>query len=230
MIIPDKNLFIVTSSVKPAIGAFTDDQRFQQTIDSLGSIREKVPDAIIVTSDVSIRPLSPLERTAIAEKSNFFIDMSQEPNTLELSQMGAKSHAENMLLYHTIMTLKAAPETSKMMNSIKRIFKYSGRTILEDSFDIKEYDNMFGKFVFKKRIPTWMNPPKVSDLFITRLFSFCPSLIDTYIQVIGKNLPLLNEMDTEHAHFANIPDKHLVEFDKIHCWGWLAGNGQIEHY
>ena len=36
--------------------------------------------------------------------------------------------------------------------------------------------------------------------------------------------------DTEHAHFANIPKEYLVEFDKVHCWGWLAGNGQIEHY
>lgn len=230
MIIPDKNLFIVTSAVKPTIGAFSDDQRFQQTIGSLRSIRKMVPDAIIVTADVSVRQLSELEKTAIAEKSDFFLDMSQEQDTLRLSKLGLKSPAENLLLYHTLQTLKHSPETSKMMYSVKRIFKYSARTILEDSFDIHEYDNLFGKFVFKKSIPTWMSPPKIPNLFITRLFSFCPSLIDTYIQVISKNLPLLGQVDTEHAHFANIPKEHLVEFDRIHCWGWLAGNGQIEHY
>ena len=230
MIIPDKNLFIVTSSLKPAIGVYTDDQRFHQTIESLKSIRKVVPDAIIVLSDVSVRPLSDLEKTAIAEKSNFFIDMSSEPQTLELSKMGAKSHAENFLMFHTIQTLRSAPETSKMMNSVKRIFKFSGRTILEDTFDIGEYDDLFGKFVFKNRIKSWMNSPKVSDLLITRLFSFCPSLIETYLHVVAKNLPLLNEMDTEHAHFLNVPKQHLVEFKKIHCWGWLSGNGQIEHY
>jgi len=37
-------------------------------------------------------------------------------------------------------------------------------------------------------------------------------------------------MDFEHAHFVNIPKEHLVEFDKIHCSGWLAGNGQVEKY
>jgi hypothetical protein len=142
-----------------------------------------------------------------------------------------KSQAENVLMFHTLSTLKNSPQTSKLMNSVKRIFKFSGRSVLEDSFDIKEYDNMFGKFVFKTRIPTWMQQDQVSHLFITRLFSMCPSLIDTYLGVIQNNLRLVDAgYDTEHAHFANIPKQHLVEFDKIHCWGWLAGNGQVEHY
>lgn len=231
MIIPDKNLFIVTSALKPIDGPFTDGERFQQTVDGLRSIRKVLPDAIIVTSDVSVRPLTDLERTAIAEKSNYFIDMSQDKNVLELSNRRMKSLAENVLLYNTIQTLKHNPQTSKMMNSVKRIFKFSGRSILKDEFNINEYDDLFGKFVFKKRIPTWMNPPVVSDLLITRLYSFCPSLIDTYLNVIGQNIPLVQQgLDTEHAHFANIPKQHLVEFDEIHCFGWLSGNGKIEHY
>jgi hypothetical protein len=59
----------------------------------------------------------------------------------------------------------------------------------------------------------------------------CPSLIDTYLGVIEKNIPLVNAgYDTEHAHYANIPKEHLVEFDRLHCLGWIAGNGQIERY
>jgi hypothetical protein len=117
---------------------------------------------------------------------------------------------------------------NNLLKDVKRIFKFSARSELEDTFDIKEYDNLFGKYVFKKAIPSWMN--STDSLFITRLFSFCPSLVDDYLQVIQKNMPLLNRMDTEHAHWVNIPNQHLVEFGKIHCWGWLAGNGQIEHY
>jgi hypothetical protein len=231
MIIPDKNLFIVTSALKPIMGSYSDEERFQQTVDTLKSIRNNVPDAIIVVSDVSVRPLTELERVAIAEKSNFFIDMSTEENTMKLSQHGQKSLAESILLFNTLQTLRQNTETSKMMGSVKRIFKFSARTILEDSFNISEYDNLFGKFVFKKRIKSWMNPPVISDLLITRAFSFCPSLIDIYLEVIGKNIPLLQQgFDTEHAHFHNIPQQHLVEFERIHCFGWLAGNGKIEHY
>ena len=231
MILPDKNLFIVTSAIKPNIGAFSDEQRFQQTIDTLKSVRERVPSAIIVLSDVSVRPLSDSEKKMIADHSDYYLDIGQEPTVRQLSINGMKSQAENVLMFHTLATLKNSPQTSRMMNSVKRIFKFSGRTILEESFDISEYDELFGKFVFLKRIPTWMNQNQVSHLLITRMFSMCPSLIDTYLNIIPKNLQLVDAgFDTEHAHFANIPKQYLVEFDKLHCWGWLAGNGQIEHY
>jgi len=118
---------------------------------------------------------------------------------------------------------------NNLLKDVKRIFKFSARSELEDSFDIREYDNMFGKYVFKKAVPTWM-PNGPSNLFITRLFSFCSSLVDNYCVVIQKNMLILGQIDTEHAHWVNIPKEHLVEFDRTHCWGWLAGNGKIEHY
>jgi hypothetical protein len=224
-LIPDKNLFIVVSSLKPNMGAFSDDDRFAQTIASLKSLRKHVPDAFIVFSDISVRPVSDLEKQTIAGLSNAYIDMSQQPDVKKCSENKLKSQAENLLLFFTLHTLKQ----NNMLNGVKRIFKFSARSELEDTFDIKEYDNLFGKYVFKKAIPTWMtNGPR--NLFITRMFSFCPSLVDNYLGVIQKNLPMLNQIDTEHAHWVNIPKEYLVEFDKVHCWGWLAGNGQIEHY
>ena len=77
----DKNLFIVTSSLKPVIGAFTDEQRFSQTISSLKSLREVIPDAIIIFADVSIRPVSPLEKESIAGLCNAY---RSEEHTSEL--------------------------------------------------------------------------------------------------------------------------------------------------
>ena len=221
----NKNLFIVTSSLKPNMGAFSDDDRFAQTIASLKSIRKQVPESFIVFSDASLRPVTDLEREAISGLCNAYVDLSQQPEVRKCSENQMKSHAENLLLFFTLHTLKH----NNLLKDTKRIFKFSARSELEDTFDIKEYDNLFGKYVFKKAIPTWMGNG-LDKLFITRMFSFCPSLFDDYLQVIQKNLPLLNQIDTEHAHFLNIPEKYLVEFDKVHCWGWLAGNGQIEHY
>ena len=223
-LIPNKNLFIVTSSLKPNMGAFSDDDRFAQTIASLKSLRKHVPDAFIVFSDSSVRLVSDLEKQAIGGLSNAYIDMSQQPDVKHCSENRMKSEAENLLMFFTLHTLKQ----NNLLKDVKRIFKFSARSELEDTFDIKEYDNLFGKYVFKKAIPSWMN--STDSLFITRLFSFCPSLVDDYFGVIQKNMPLLNRMDTEHAHWVNIPKEYLVEFDKVRCWGWLAGNGQIEHY
>ena len=229
MIIPDKNLFIVTSALKPLMSPFSDGERFQQTVDGLRSIRKIVPDAIIVTTDVSIRTLTDLEKISVAEKSNYFIDMTQDADVMKLSQIGQKGLAENLMLYKTLLTLKQNPDTSKMMSSVKRIFKFSGRSVLLEGFNAEEHD-IFGKFVFKKRIPTWMHNKEISDLLITRMFSMCPSLIDTYFEVIRKNIPLIQQgFDTEHAHFECLNKDHLIEFENVYVEGQVASTGEW-HY
>jgi len=223
--IPDKNLFIITSSLKPNSGAFSDEQRFTQTLATLLSVRKIVPEAIVIFVDVSIRPVSDDEKSTIQQLTNGYLDLSHDPTVRSLSINGQKSGAENALIFFALHTLKQ----NNLLKNVKRIFKFSARSELEDTFDIKKYDNLFGKYVFKKAIPTWM-PNGPENLFITRMFSFCTSLVDNYLSVINKNIPMTNRMDTEHAHWVNIPKEHLVEFDKVHCWGWLAGNGQIEYY
>ena len=223
--IPEKNLFIITSSLKPNMGAYSDDDRFAQTLATVKSVRQKVPEAFIVFSDVSLRPVTDFEKESISHFCDVYIDASTQPEIRILSENRMKSHAENVLMFFTILTLKQ----NNLLKDVKRIFKFSARSELEDGFNIKEYDNMFGKYVFKKAIPTWM-PNYTGKLFITRLFSFCSSLVDNYCVVIQKNMTVLDQIDTEHAHWVNIPKEHLVEFDRTHCWGWLAGNGKIEHY
>jgi hypothetical protein len=228
-IIPDKNLFLVTSAIKPQNSRFfTDEQRFQQTIDTLKSIRSKAPEAIIIVTEASYRALTIEEKVTIQKLCDGFLDLSKNQDVAHFSGQKMQSWAESALLLHTLLTLKQ----QTFMREVKRIFKVSGRTILDEGFNLNEYEGLFGKYVFKKRIPTWM--PQVvhgaTDLLITRMFSLCPSLIDNYMQVIQQNFPLFQHMDFEHAHFVNIPKKYLMEFDKIHCSGWLSGNGQIENY
>lgn len=227
-IIPDKNLFIVTSALKPTIGKFKFDERFEQTINTLKSIRNKVPDAIIILADVSVYSNTEEEISEIQKYNVLHFNLSNEPTVKELSEKGMKSQAETVLLFNVMVALKRDPNLQKILYSVKRIFKMTGRGELEDDFDITDYDNLFGKYVFKKRIPSWMsNGP--SDLLVTRLFSFCPSLLDNYISVLQQNFPLLSSMDTEHAHFVNIPKPYLVEFEKVHMKCMVASTG-VWHY
>jgi len=227
--IPDKNLFIVTSALRPSMGVFNDADRFAQTIATIKSLRNKLPKAVIVFADVSVREVPQIDKETIAGMVNAYIDLSQEPLVKELSVNGQKSMAENALMFFTLQTLKQ----HNLLKDVKRIFKLSARSELEDRFDIADYEGLFGKFVFKTRIPTWMNQPQqgATHLLITRMFSMCTSLVDVYLGLINQNLNLCNSgLDTEHAHFITIPKQYLVEFDKLKFWGWLAGNGQIEHY
>ena len=104
--IPNKNLFIVTSSVKPVIGVYPHPVRYQQTIDSLISLRNTIKDDIIMFVDVSVVPLTDEERKNISDKCDIFIDASNIPIVRELSIKGFKGHAETALLYNIMMNLK----------------------------------------------------------------------------------------------------------------------------
>ena len=51
--IPNKDLFIVTSALRTSIGVIDDDTRIKQTIEGLQSLRKAAPDAIIMWVDAS---------------------------------------------------------------------------------------------------------------------------------------------------------------------------------
>ena len=225
-LLPDKNLYVVTSALRPLTGTWSFSERFNQTIQTLKRIREKDSNSIIILSDASVNTVPEMEKQILCNLCDYYYDLSDNPDVKYLSSNRMQSPAETILLLITLSIIKQQP----FLSQCKRIFKISARSVLNDEFDPEEH-NIFGKYVFKKRIATWMTPQQVnaSHLLITRMYSFCTSLLDDYIQVLQNNLPLLNVVDFEHAHFVNIPKNRLVEFEKIHIWGWLSG-GSIEQY
>jgi hypothetical protein len=224
--IPDKNLFLVTSALRPLNGVWTPENRFSQTVETVKRIKEMVPDSIILFTDVSVNPVPQIEKDIIANYCNLYYDFGSDEMIRKFSIHKHQSAAETVLLHRTISHFKNEP----FIKQVKRIFKVSGRTLLTEGFNTEEH-NHFGKFIFKKRVPTWMHHPHLgaTHLLITRMFSFCPSLIDNYLQALEKTLPVVDYVDFEHAHFLNIPKEYLLEFDTIHCRGWLSG-GAIEDY
>ena len=233
-IIPELDLFIVTSALNATMGAVSREDRIIQTREGIKSLREKCPNAIIILSDGSPIKLEKEKLLDLSETVNICMDWSEDSDIKQFAENGRKSEAENVLMIKTMMLLKHNPDMMQLMPSVRRIFKLSGRTNIDDEFDVNEH-NHFGKYVFKKRMSSWIADDRrdiYTDLLITRMFSLCPSLIDDYIAVCYKNLNSIKifKVDTEHAHFFNINRKYLVELDKIHCHGIVAGSGQTEIY
>lgn len=229
MIIPNKNLFVVSSCLYPKIGIISNEERVQQTINTFKSIRN-IPNSIIVFSDASVDKIPDETLSLFAGLYDVYLNHSNNEDIRRMSLAGAKSPAETLLLLNTISSFKNDFTMMKILSSVKRIFKVSGRYSISDDFDINDYDGLFGKYVFKTRMESWM-PKNVqsqfnsTDLLVTRLFSFCPSLVDNYIQVLINNFQYLSMgFDTEHAHFLNIDKKYLVEFDTIGVEGIIASN------
>ena len=231
MIIPNTNLFIVTSALQANIGVVGNEERLKQTIDTLENLKEKVPDAMVLLVDGSPHNIDEGIKKRISEYCQA-IWFNTHPDVYAMASSGRKSEAEIIMMFNTLLQIKQ----NKSIHEIKRIFKYSARTILENDFDINEYDNLYGKYVFKKSIPSWMSPERkinITDhLYITRMFSFCPSLIDNYLQTLQ---PILNNVithgiDTEHSHYLCLDKRYVIEFDRLKCAGIVAGSGETERY
>jgi len=237
MIIPDKDLFIVTSALRTSIGVIDDDTRIKQTIEGLKSLRKKAPDAIILWVDASSRMVDEATMAQVAQYSDRSISFFGDEDLMSLANAGLKSQAEITLLFKTLSIIKQHPDLQKMMADVRRVFKLSGRTNMLEGYDPKAYDDLYGKYVFKKRIPSWLAPHKqvesdCNHLYITRMYSFCVSLLDNYLHILPEIYRTVNEfgVDTEHAHFGNTNKDLVIEFENLYCEGVLAGNGQTEKY
>jgi hypothetical protein len=229
-----KNLFIVTSALNADMGVVSRKDRFDQTVKGLLSIRKYVPDALILLTDGSPHKIDEEKLKALSHFANFAADFSDDRQITDLASNHQKSEAENLLLLKTLMLLQQDEGMKEIMSNVGRIFKISGRTDLMDGFDIEEH-MMPGKYVFKKRMPTWLSDSRkefATDLLITRMFSFCPTLMDDYMKMCENNIALILQtvIDTEHAHFVNINKDLLIELDEIHCTGIVAGTGTVENY
>ena len=235
--IPKTDLFIVTSAIKTSIGVIDDEVRLKQTIEGLQSLRKAAPDAIIMLVDASSRMIDEATMAQVAQYCDRTISFFGDEDLMSLANAGLKSQAEITLLFKTLSIIKRHPELQQMMSGVRRIFKLSGRTNMLEGYDPKAYDNLYGKYVFKKRIPSWLSPHKqvesdCSHLYITRMYSFCISLFDNYLNILPEIYRTVNEfgVDTEHAHFGNTDKNLTVEFENLYCEGVLAGNGQTEKY
>ena len=237
MIIPNTDLFIVTSALRTSIGVIDDETRTRQTIEGLQSLRKAAPDALILWVDASSKQVDEATMVQVTQYCNKSISFFGDEDLMSLANAGLKSQAEVTLLFKTLSIIKQHPELQKMMAGVRRVFKLSGRTNMLEGYDPKAYDNQYGKYVFKKAMPSWLPPQKQLEsgcdhLYITRMYSFCISLFDNYLNTLPTIYQTINQhgVDTEHAHYGNIDKGFSVEFEKLYCQGVLAGNGQLEAY
>lgn len=219
-----KSIFIITSCLIPAIGVFSPEDRLKQTLETVDSIRKKSPDSFIILSDVSIQPLTNKYYDLIS-KVDLFFDLSKHDFLVHFTNNGMKSQGECGIMHVILSYLKQTPQ---LLEGVDRVFKITGRLQLDDGFDINDYVGLYGKYVFKKRIPTWMSVPihGATHVFDTRLWSMSTSLIDTHITALDKVFTLLGPLDLEHAYFAVLDKEKIVEFDRVYCRGQVASTGE----
>lgn len=220
-------LFFISSAISPTYGVFTWQERFDQTLKTIQSIRLRAPDSHIILSDVSVNEFTQDNKDKLRNSVEYFIDLSNHEQLVLLSKNRLQSRAETLMTLITFQTL----QENSVFRQYDRIFKITGRLELDVDFNLSSYDDKHGKYVFAKKIPTWMNHhyDNINYLYITRLYSLCSSLIPTHIEVLKKMWNYFDHVDFEHAMFASVPTELVVEFDRVHCVGHIASSGQLSY-
>ena len=234
-IIPNRNIVLLSSALEAARGVISKEDRLQQTIDTIKNLREKIPGCYILFTDGS--PGIPAEnsRNIIQSLVDFSVWMGNDEQIKQFAAAHKNSEAESCLLANTLFLFKQNQELMRVLYSAKRIFKISARSELTEQFKIGIYDNsnLYGKYVYKQRMPTWISDKSITThLFITRFYSFCPSLIDDYIATLQRvlNSCVHYGIDFENAHFRETKKEKVVELQKLYCKGIMATTAKVEVY
>jgi len=208
------NIFIITSTINTQIGLISVEDRYQQTIITIDSIKQKDKNAIIILIDNSSLPLSSEQLTILSDSVNYFLDIGDRTPCKLFNKNGVKGAGEAYMLLVGLDLIK------KLNLLPKRVFKISGRYKLTDTFDISFYTDIYGKYIFKTRTTNEYN---VTSLH-TRLWSVCGSELADMKDLIAKSFyrHIVDNTTIEEAMFLNIDKTKLLEVEQIHCEGLIA--------
>lgn len=232
-----KHLFIVTSAINSKFGVFSPEQRLEQTIGTITSIKNKIPDAKIVIMECCGTPITDEQANALKAVSDHFRDMSRDADVQALYDNDnwdvVKNGTEIMCFGRVLNELKGQP----ILADVDRMHKMSGRYILNDLFDPETYD----KFDIRDRIiigPKYRSqfPEHVTTQpwqYMARLWSWPTTRLDEVIQVYEDSLVFFAErlaaggyVDIEHVLARFLNPAHVHEIQNLGVEGCIAPNGQ----
>lgn len=199
------NLFIVTSALNSFRSVIPLEIRYEQTLETLESIRNKVPDSIIVLAESSPDPVPDHMLQVLSGKVDYLLINSNVPDIMQLGKQGLQSPAEAYSLFVTLDIIEKLN-----LSGVERVFKLTGRGVLTDDFHIEDHKSS-GKYLFKNRVESWMS--KDIQLVDTRIFSFCQSLVPETKEMMKSivNLSLQTGRDLEHCVFELLDKEKLEE-------------------
>lgn len=233
-----KHAFIVTSAINSKFGVFTPEQRLSQTIDTIKSIRAKLPDAKIVVMECCGTPPTQEQHDQLVSASDLFIDYSRDPDVQALydnDNWDVVKNGTEIMVFGRLLNLLNNDQWFTLQG-IDRIHKMSGRYILNDYFDPETYEQteVKSKFVIGPKYQSQF-PIEVTQVplqYMARLWSWPASKITNAIKVYEDSLVFFAErlsqggyVDIEHVLYKFLPPEQVHEIQNLGVEGCIAPNG-----
>ena len=233
-------LFIVTSAVESRYGVYTADQRLDMTLATIANLRERVPGCKIVLSEVSGNGLEQSRADRLEDAVDVFLDFTNNTDVRYI--YNRPDWVQNWDVVKNLTELTTFPVALKTLldageiDGSDRIFKMSGRYLLNDKFDLAVYQqpDVANRVVIGKDYPSQF-PYEVVGMthqYMCRLLSW-PS--DQHANMItwyekGRDymkyrMSIGGYADIEHCLYHAIPKDQVYQLDEVGVYGNIAPNG-----
>lgn len=231
-----KHAFIITSAINSKFGVFDPIERLKQTVATVESVRERLPDARIVIMECCGEPVNTSQEEILRSNCDVFIDYSQDPDVRAMYESDnwdiVKNGTEIMCFGRALAVLKH----EGLLDGYDRIHKLSGRYLLNDLFDPAMYDqsDVQDKIVigykYKSQFP--LEVTTVPLQYMARLWSWPSNRTDEIVKVYTDSFVFFAErlaaggyVDIEHVLYKFLNPAHVHEVENLGVEGQIAPNG-----
>ena len=235
------HLFIISSAINHFCGdklsRFSTQERFEQTIETINSIKNAAPNSKICLFEISNTKLSDEHIDEIKNSVDLFVELYNNETIIALYDTFTKfedlfQYGKSLFEMYGMMQTLHIIEDKFGCENINRIFKISGRYLLNQEFDINQYDSIFLKDKYIAKCIKYSNfEPNTNAHFhiyqnkgqlVTGLWSFDASLIYETIDLLEKSFNYLQILlmygdgnDIEHSLYHFINKEKLIDCDTL---------------
>jgi hypothetical protein len=230
---------LVTSAANAKFSVYPPEERVKQTLETVDSVRKRIPNAFICMTDCGIPSIEGELRTKLVNSVDQFVDLSKDPVvnwiTANITHQDTVKNLTELVVVGKFF--KVAKE-QKWFDDCNRVFKVSGRYWLTDKFDITRYEqaDAKSKYVVSKKMLSQFDPSITGQSlqYMLRVYSFDTALLEDFIQrvtIMTKHMQervnLGGYIDIEHLFCKFLPKDLTLEIARTGVAGNIAPNGQF---
>ena len=227
----------ITSAINAKFSVYKPEERLQQTLETIASVRERIPNAVICLTDCGIPGLNDEQLKILTADVDHFVDFSQDDNVQWIHQnIQVQDVVKNLTEMAVVRSFFTYALEEGWFDGCDRIFKVSGRYTLTDTFKTSDYEtNIVGdKYVVSKRMLSQFahGITGVDQQYMLRVYSFGANRISEFIMLLEDMIEHMQDrvnsggyIDIEHLWYKFLPREDVVEFNRTGVRGHVAPNG-----
>lgn len=243
-----KFLFLIGSALKhfqeDKFSAYDEQQRFEQTLETIECVRKKIPDSYVVLFECSSKPIDEKQKKIFKEKADLFLEFYNEPVLQQVYENLEKrpeliTYGKSLLETRGLLNTLYAIKKHNLFSDSQRVFKLTGRYLLNDDFNIQDYQSKFleSKYVIKKYDYLTEEQENFDDkelenvyaylygakgMMITGLWSFDRLLFNEAVEALERAFVYMEKMiqftagtDVEHSLYRFLNKKNIISIPNL---------------